>query len=163
MTPLPAVIRKAGFELRLALRNGRVAIYRQHQPGSDPNHDAYEVILPQVRSTNHKGERVGPYEAFPSPESWGIKGWTFTNLDKAFQKLLQLRMRALQKASRAGTVSRRNRRAAKGSSAEGSLIANKVSQLVPAPKSLAPPVGAKRPVASAAEGEASFGRSFHAH
>ena len=109
MTPLPAVIRKAGFELRLVLRNGRVAIYRQHQPGSDPNHDAYEVILPQVRSTNHKGERVGPYEAFPSAESWGIKGWTFTNLEKAFEKLLQLRMRALQKASCARTVSRRNR------------------------------------------------------
>jgi len=105
MTPLLSLIRKGGFELTLVLRTGRVAIYRQRRPGGDPDHDAYEVILPQVRNTNHKGESVEPYEAFPSAESWGKKGWTFTSLPKAVQKLLQL----TRKASRAGTVSRRNR------------------------------------------------------
>jgi hypothetical protein len=109
ITPLPAVIHKGGFELSRVLRNRRVAIYRQHQPGSDPDH-AYEVILPQVRNTNHKGELAKPYEAFPSAESWGKKGWTFRTLDKAFQKLLQLRRRAINKASCRGTVSRKNRR-----------------------------------------------------
>jgi hypothetical protein len=110
MTPLPSLIRKGGFELMLVLRTGRVAIYRQHQPGGDPDHDTYEVILQQVRNTNHEGEPVKPYETFPSAEAWGKKGWTFTNVDKAFQKLLQLRGRATQKASCRGTVSRRNRR-----------------------------------------------------
>jgi hypothetical protein len=105
MTPLPRIVRKGGFALALVERTGRVAIYRQHWPNSDPNRDAYEVILPQVRTTNHEGERVEPYEAFPSAESWGTKGWTFTDLDKAVQKLLQL----TRKASRARTVSRRNR------------------------------------------------------
>src|SRR5262249_36385570 len=83
ITPLPAVIHKGGFELTLVLRNGRVAIYRQHQPSGDTNLDAYEVILPQVRTTNHRGELVEPYEAYPPAESWGNKGGTFTNLDKA--------------------------------------------------------------------------------
>jgi len=111
ITPLPALIHKDGFELSLVLRNGRVAICRQHLPGSDPDHDAYEVILPQVRTTNHKGEPVEPYEAYPSAESWGNKAWTFTNLAKAVQRLIQL----TRKASRAGTVSRRNRRDGQGS------------------------------------------------
>lgn len=119
MTPLPAIIGKAGFELRRVKRVGRVAIYRQHLPGANPDHDAYEVVLVQVRDTNHRGEPVGAYEGYPSAESWGKKGWTFTNLDKAFQKLLQLRKRATQKASRTGTVSRRNRFDGQGSPPRG--------------------------------------------
>ena len=105
MTPLPATVRKAGFELTRIERVGRVAIYRQHLPGADADHDAYEVILLQVRNTNHKGELVEPYEGYPAAESWGKKGWTFTGLAKAVQKLKEL----AQKASPTGTVSCRNR------------------------------------------------------
>ncbi len=105
MTPLPAVIRKGGFELTMITRVGRAAIYRQHLPGGNPDRDAYEVILPQVRNTDHKGEPVEPYEGYPAAESWGKKGWTFTSLAKAVQKLKEL----AQKASCAGTVSRKNR------------------------------------------------------
>ena len=105
MTPLPAVIHKDGFELTIVRRVGRVAIYRQHLAAGNPDHDAYEVILPQVRNTNHEGQRVEPYEGYPAAESWGRKGWTFTGLAKAVQKLNQL----AQKASRVRTVSRRNR------------------------------------------------------
>ncbi len=105
MTPLPAVIRKGGFELTMITRVGRAAIYRQHLPGGNPDRDAYEVILPQVRNTDHKGEPVEPYEGYSAAESWGKKGWTFTSLAKAVQKLKEL----AQKASCAGTVSRKNR------------------------------------------------------
>jgi hypothetical protein len=86
-------------------RAGRAAVYRQHLPGGNPGHDAYEVILPQVRNSDHKGQPVEPYEGCPAAESWGKKGWTFTSLAKAFQKAQQL----AQKASCRGTVSRRNR------------------------------------------------------
>lgn len=105
MTSLQAVVRKAGFKLTLIRRLGRVAIYRQHLPDGNPDHDAYEVILPQVRHTNHNGEPVAPYESYPPAESWGKKAWTFTTVTKAVQKLKQLS----QRASRTGTVSRRNR------------------------------------------------------
>jgi hypothetical protein len=114
MTPLPTIIRKDGFELMLMRRQGRAAIYRQHRPGSDPRHDAYEVILPQVRDTNHKGQLVEPYEGYPAVESWGTKGWTFSTLGEAVQKLLQLSEKTSQKVSRARTVSRRNRRSGRG-------------------------------------------------
>ena len=109
MTPLPAVISKGGFKLTTVRRAGRAAIYRQHFPGANPDHDAYEVILPQVRNTNHKGQYVEPYEAYPAAESWGKKGWTFTSLAKAVQKLEEL----AQTASCRGTVSRRNGRPSK--------------------------------------------------
>jgi hypothetical protein len=102
---LPAVIRKGGFELTMIKRVGRVAIYRQHLPGGNPDHDAYEVILAQVRNTDHRRQPVEPYEGYPPAESWGKKGWTFSSLAKAVQKLKQF----AQKASRTGTVSRRNR------------------------------------------------------
>jgi hypothetical protein len=105
MTPLPAVVGKAGLELSLIRRVGRAAIYRQHLPGGNPDHDAYEVILPQVRNTDYKGERVEAYEGYPVAESWGKKGWTFISLAKAVQKLKEV----AQKASCGGTASRRNR------------------------------------------------------
>jgi hypothetical protein len=105
MTPLPSVIRKGGFELTMIRRKGRAAIYRQHLPGGNPDHDAYEVILAQMRDTNHMGQPVESYEGYPAAESWGQKGWTFTCLTKAAQKLEQL----AQKASRVRTVSRKNR------------------------------------------------------
>jgi hypothetical protein len=104
MTPLPAVFRKGGFELTMVKRAGRAAIYRQHLPAGNPDHDAYEVILPQVHNTNHEGQPVEPYEGYPAAESWGKKGWTFTALAKAVQKL-----KRLAKPSPAGTVSRKNR------------------------------------------------------
>jgi hypothetical protein len=96
---------RTGFELTLIRRIGRAAIYRQHLPGGNPDHDAYEVVLPQSRNTNHKGEPVEPYEGYPAAELWGKKGWTFTSLAKALQKLKE----RAQKASCAGSVSRRNR------------------------------------------------------
>jgi len=105
MTLLPTVIHKAGFELTMIKRVGRVSIYRQHLPGGNPDHDAYEVIVAQVRNTNHRGQPVDPYEGYPAAESWGKEGWTFTDRPKAVQKLTQL----AQKASCAGTVSRKNR------------------------------------------------------
>jgi len=111
MTPLPLVIRKAGFKRTLIQRLGRVAIYRQHFPGGNQDHDACEVILPEVRNTNHKGQPVEPYEGYPAAESWGKKGWIFTNLAKVIQKLKEL-----GKASCAGTASRKNRFDGHGSS-----------------------------------------------
>ena len=105
MIPLPSVISKAKFELTLIRRVGWGAIYRQHLPGGNLGPDAYEVILVHVRTTNHKGQPVDPYEGYPPAESWGKKGWTFTALARAEQKVNEL----AQKASCAGTVSRKNR------------------------------------------------------
>jgi len=125
ITPLPTVIHKGGFDLTLVRRAGRAAIYRQHFPRDNPAHDAYEVILPLSRTTNHKGQPVEPYEGYPAAESWGKKGWTFTELGKAVQKLEQL----AHKASCRGTVSRKNRFDARRSH-WGRSLAAKASRFV---------------------------------
>jgi hypothetical protein len=136
MIPLPSVIRKNGFELTMVRRVGRVAIYRQHLPTGNPTHDAYEVILAQSRNTNHEGEPVRPYECYPAAESWGKKGWTFTNLAEAVQKLQRL----TGKVSRAGTVKRKNRFDSQGS-IQSVPIASHGSQPVLARQSFGRPVG----------------------
>ena len=141
MTALPPVICKAGFELTLIRRLGRVAIYRQHLPGGNPDHDAYEVILVQERNTDHKGEAIDPYEDYPAAESWGKKGWTFTSLAGAVQKLQQL----AQKGSRAGTVSRRNRLNVNRRVGVRSLL-NSASRLVLVKKDVGPAQLTKLPV-----------------
>lgn len=133
MTLLPAVMRKAGFELTLIKRRGQAAIYRQHFPGANPDHDAFEVILAQCRTTNHKGQAVEPYEGYPATESWGRKGWTFTSLAKALQKLNRL-----AEASRRGTVSRKNRFDARPTQ-RGRSLGAKASRLVVASNNLVSP------------------------
>ena len=148
MTLLGAAIRKGGFELTLIRRVGRVALYRQHLPGGNPDHDAYEVILPQVRNTNHEGEPVAPYEGYPTAESWGKKGWTFTSLAKAVQKLKKLP----QKASRAGTVSRKNRLDVKGR-VGGRRLLGSASRLVLAHNDFARSSGQSRQFLSRAVGK----------
>lgn len=138
VAPLPAVIRKGGFKLTIVKHGGRAAIYRQHLLGGDPEHDAYEVILPQVRYTNYKGRPVETYEGYPSAESWGNKGWTFASLAKAVQKAQKL----AQKASHRGTASRRNR--FEGQTRIRSRLMANGSCFVPSTKRFALPVGQRR-------------------
>jgi len=111
-----------------------VALYRQHQPGGDPDHDAYEVILPQSRNTDYSGKPIEPYEGYPAAESWGKKGWTFTKFSEAVQKLNRL-----AEASGRGTVSRKNRFERQTRSGAGSWLMG--SRFVPATQRFAPPVG----------------------
>ena len=154
MTLLPPIIRKAGFELTLIRRIGRAAIYRQHVLGGNPDHDAYEVILAQIRTTNHKGEPVESYEGYPAAESWGKKGWTFTGLAKAVQKLKQL----AHKASRAGTVSRKNRLDGRGAIITRGLRA-KAPRLMVSSKNFARSVGQKAPEPTGGQGKGSLGNT----
>jgi hypothetical protein len=82
MTSLPPVIRKAGFELTLIQRVGRVALYRQHLPGGNPSHDAY---------TNHEGEPVEPYESYPAAESWGKRAGPLQSWPRLLKSLSGLK------------------------------------------------------------------------
>jgi hypothetical protein len=151
MTPLPTVICKGGFDLTLVRRGGRAAIYRQHFRGDSPNHDAYEVILPQCRNTNYSGQLIDPYKGYPPAESWGRKGWTFTSLGKAVQKLNRL-----AEASRPGTVSRKNRFEGRTGSGAGSWLMG--SRFVPATQRFALPVGQKSQTLGQRKAKLSSGR-----
>lgn len=78
--PLPSPYIKNGFEHTQLFRNGDFALF--HKVHLDPHFDAgFEVVI----ITRHEGYELGgnmvePAECFPSPEMWGIRGWTFQNL-----------------------------------------------------------------------------------
>jgi hypothetical protein len=49
----------------------------------------YEVIRPNIsKQRNVDGTWIpcSPYEAYPSSEQWGSRGWTFLSKDEAMEK-----------------------------------------------------------------------------
>lgn len=74
--PLPQVLRRGGFTLRLVERRGCAAIYRQERPGCSP---AYEVIRIRTRPpTRIHGKTLPEREAYPGNERWGRDAWTYS-------------------------------------------------------------------------------------
>jgi hypothetical protein len=87
--PLPIEFQSGGFNYRQIAREGDAAIYEQRWQDSESV--TYEVI--HVRRRNGfeiNGRFVEPAEVYPSPEAWGIDGWTFTDKDAAFAKLQEV-------------------------------------------------------------------------
>jgi hypothetical protein len=71
-----------GFEFKQVLRNGDMAVYEKHAPGSKCS--SYELI----HITSHNGYIIGgnnipPSEVYPSDSQWGVHGWTYTTLKDA--------------------------------------------------------------------------------
>jgi hypothetical protein len=90
---LPNKFIKGGFTFTLECRNEHAAIYRQQWNGKEDASIAYEVVRPQIgrnRFIDGQWQASGPYEIYPSSETWGDAGWTFTNLDDALDKMASL-------------------------------------------------------------------------
>jgi hypothetical protein len=89
--PLPARFRRDGFTYRQIAREGDAAIYEQTWNGCRNPSVAYEVIRIRRRDGFQIDVRfVGPSEVYPASELWGVDGFTFTNRNKAWAKLLRL-------------------------------------------------------------------------
>lgn len=83
--PLKENFTKKGFEYKLIKRVGDKAIFEQTK---GKKIKLYEVI--KIR--RHDGYTIAgvtmePAETYPSDSEWGTFGWTFTNLEKAQEKL----------------------------------------------------------------------------
>jgi len=84
MTPFPTSFRKSGWDYRLLERDGDVAILEQTKAGCDVR---YEVVIVQRHNGYEIGGSVVPAgEVMPSPEMWGVKGWTFMDIESAKRK-----------------------------------------------------------------------------
>jgi len=75
-----------GFEFKQVLRDGDMAIYEKHAPGSKCS--SYELI----HITSHNGyviagNKIPPSEVYPGDSQWGTYGWTYTTLKDAKAKL----------------------------------------------------------------------------
>ncbi len=89
MTKLPDKFTKRGFTFTLERRKENAAIYRQQSSKIKDASVAYEVIRPQTatkRFIDGSWQDSAPYEAYPSSETWGTFGWTYTDLDKALER-----------------------------------------------------------------------------
>jgi hypothetical protein len=99
--PLSAQFRRHGFTYRQIAREGDVAIYKQTWLGCAEPSPCYEVI----RICRREGFQIGgrfiePAEVYPASKLWGVDGFTFTNREKAWTKLLKCRWKNQQEQER---------------------------------------------------------------
>ncbi len=84
---LPSEFERFGFSFRQVHRTPVGAVYevRLGELGSI----AYEVVRPNIskqRNVEGTWTPCSPYEAYPSSEQWGSRGWTFVSKDDALEK-----------------------------------------------------------------------------
>jgi hypothetical protein len=89
--PLPTRFRRDGFSYRQIAREGDAAMYEQTWSGCSNPSVCYEVVSIRRRERFHiEGRVVEPAEVYPNSNAWGVDGFTITNKDAAFAKLLEL-------------------------------------------------------------------------
>jgi hypothetical protein len=89
--PLPKEFWRDGFTYRQIAREGDVAIYEQAWSGCSNPSVCYEVVRIRRREGFQiDGRFVEPAEVYPTSESWGVDGFTFTDKEAAFAKLREI-------------------------------------------------------------------------
>jgi hypothetical protein len=89
--PLPTRFQRDGFDYRQIAREGDVAIYEQAWSGCSNPSVCYEVVRIRRREGFQiDGRFVEPAEVYPTSESWGVDGFTFTDKAAAFAKLREI-------------------------------------------------------------------------
>jgi len=89
MKPLADNFTHDGFVFSQLAREGDVALFEKSKPGH--SRLGYEVVIVQRHpaQTIH-GRGYPEREAMPPSESWGVLGWSYSDLDSAQTKLRQL-------------------------------------------------------------------------
>lgn len=87
MKTIPQEFNKYGYRYTLVTRLGEVAIYSQEKE----SHRNFEVMIIRKRKADNDfaGTKAGD-EYMPSPEEWGVYGWTLTTYEEAIQKVRSL-------------------------------------------------------------------------
>lgn len=92
MKPLPLTFTgtgpQKGFEFKQLARNNRYAVYVKQKPHGTPT---WEVIEIQKRKEwVIAGKTLPAKESFPSPEEWGVKGWSDMTFEDAMDRYNRL-------------------------------------------------------------------------
>ena len=100
--PLPTQLRRKKFNYQQIYREGDVAIYKQIWKGNE-----HSAVFEVIRIRQREGFRIGgrfvePAEVYPGSEAWGVDGFTLTDKDAAFAKLMV-------SDNSVGNIRRRNR------------------------------------------------------
>lgn len=86
---------KSGFRFRQIIRENQFAIFHKVALKGGAHATTFDAGFEVVVIANHPAYEMGGVqipagEAFPSPEQWGSRGWTYTNLLAAEQKFESL-------------------------------------------------------------------------
>jgi hypothetical protein len=88
---LPTRFRRDGFDYQQIARKGDAAIYEQRLIDCSNPSVCYEVIRIRRRDGFQiDGRFVEPAEVYPNSDAWGVDGFTLTDKDAAFAKLLKV-------------------------------------------------------------------------
>lgn len=88
MQLLPTTFKKQGFDYEQIERNALTAIYSQSLDGQVM---AYEVIRVMIAPAGEiMGNPMAEREIMPGNEQWGIRGWTYWDLEKARARAREL-------------------------------------------------------------------------
>jgi hypothetical protein len=91
LEPLATEFNHGGFHYKQVAREGRVAIYSQAWSEIKNPSVAYEVVrIKALPDRMMFGKLVPAHEAYPGSEEWGERGWTYTDLDRAFARFRKL-------------------------------------------------------------------------
>lgn len=86
--PLPAELRKNGFDLNLVERQKDVAIYQKRK---DQYEAGYEVIVIRNKEAYEiAGNYIEAAEYYPGNEDWGTYGFTYCDYRQAHRKFCNL-------------------------------------------------------------------------
>jgi len=89
MRELAVEFDRDGFLHTQVVREGEIAIYRRERIGGRAEH--YEVVRIRVeRPVVIKGRGYPERENYPRSEDWGVTGWTFLDIEGAWEKFRQL-------------------------------------------------------------------------
>ena len=85
MKTLPSNFTRDGFLFRQLAREGDVALFEKSKPGH--SRPGYEVVIVQRHppQTIH-GRDYPERESMPASESWGVLGWSYSDLNPAKTK-----------------------------------------------------------------------------
>jgi hypothetical protein len=99
MIPLDTTFRFNDFNFRLVKRVGDVALFEKRKPTH--TRASFEVVIVQKHpaKTFPNGKYYDARESMPSSESWGTKGWTYSDLENAEAKLNRLAEAAVEPVS----------------------------------------------------------------
>jgi hypothetical protein len=92
MKKIPTTFRKHGFNFKLLMREGDIALFRKTKLGL--KFESFEVVVIQRHGTfTVEGKQVAAGEHLPYSEQWGDAGWTYSDRLSAERKFHELRSR----------------------------------------------------------------------
>ena|SRR5258705_9977944 len=94
MKLLETKFKSNGFTHVQIARKGNLAIYKRFKKIRDVKICYFEVVIVRVSPEwTAFGQTFPEVEKYPTAKQWGVDGWTYNDLESAWDRLWQIRRR----------------------------------------------------------------------